>query len=85
MDIENKVEEMKTALKDGAWNDISSKVWGDKDYQRALSTAARAGDPALPSVEFKKDEDGSLILEFSRPGVTGWVKDHLSGKPAIKF
>ncbi len=84
-EFNNRVEDMKTSLHDGTWNDISSKVWGDQDNQRALSQAARSHEDGLPSVEFKKNEDGSLVLEFTRPGLTGWIKDHLSGKPQIKF
>lgn len=81
----NKVEDMKDALVNERWNDISSKVWGDKENQQALSQAARSNADGLPTVEFKKGDDGSLVLEFSRPGVTGWLKDKIGGKPQIKF
>ncbi|MBY0550483.1 MAG: hypothetical protein K2W95_24605 [Candidatus Obscuribacterales bacterium] len=84
-EFNNKVEEMKDALVSERWNDISSKVWGDTENQKALSQAARSKADGLPDVEFKKDENGSLVLEFSRPGVTGWIKDTIGGKPQIKF
>lgn len=84
-DFKLKVEEMKDALKNERWNDISSQVWGDRENQRALSQAARSNSDGLPTAEFKKGDDGSLVLEFSRPGVSGWLKDTIGGKPQIKF
>ena len=85
-DFNQKVEVMKEAIGQERWNDISSQVWGDKENQKALSQAARTGQTeGLPAVEFKKADDGSMVLEFSRPGVTGWLKDQISGKAQIKF
>src|SRR5262245_5325240 len=77
-DFKQKVEQFKEAIKQERWNDISSQVWGDKQNQLALSVAARSGAEAgLPAVEFKKNDKNELVIEFSRPGVTGWLKDHL--------